>query len=343
MTTGGGATPGVRRFGARYDAWGPEAELDRSSRLEPEERVLAEGPVGVKRRAWTPGFFRLTDRRLFLVTHYNWRPDKITEIPRTSLISVTRPEGRKRVVVTYRDGEVLRGQALRPYPTGLISSVGRPSVGRLRTVDRLYQALTRSAHDAHEGEVAHSMPEGVRREAAADYRPVARKPLTLMNVLIFPGFGVLALLALLAVPVTILWSLSTARTADQYRAAPTCTTTLPHGEADQGCRLVEHAIVTGYSGNKVSLETSDDHVLTTRLSRGTSGPAWQPGGYAVIEIWKGSVVLIGPTGPTVDTTDNPVYIASDTRWSIFLAALFLLVTTPLTVAMARRYRLDRSR
>jgi hypothetical protein len=296
MTTDGATAPGVQRYKARYDVFGPEAELRRTSPLEPGERVLAEGPVGVKRLAWTDGFFRFTDRRLFLVTHYKLRPDTITEIPRGSLVSVTRPGGRNRVVIAYRDGQAVREQALRPYPVGPTSSLGRPHAGRLRTADRLYQALMRSEEDAPEGEVGPSMPEGVRREAAADYRPVARKPLTLMNVLIFPGFGVIALLALLALPVTTGWYVFAARAADTYHAAPTCTGTLPQVGEDQVCRLVEDAMVIESSGYKVSLETSDGRELTTQL-RGTSVQPWRPGGYAVIETWKGSVVRIGSTAP----------------------------------------------
>jgi hypothetical protein len=80
---------------AKYAFAGAAAELARTAPLGDREEVLLHGAMRLRRagRLPRPVVLRLTTRRLSILAHYAFRPDRMWELPRDSVRGVERRKG----------------------------------------------------------------------------------------------------------------------------------------------------------------------------------------------------------------------------------------------------------
>lgn len=84
--------PVARRVSVRYRRSGARREMEQAFVLASDERRVKSGLITVRRLGIMggPGLVLLTDRRLCLLVHYAFRPDRGLEFPRGSLAGVRR-------------------------------------------------------------------------------------------------------------------------------------------------------------------------------------------------------------------------------------------------------------
>jgi hypothetical protein len=88
-------TPGApvaHRVPVRYRFSGAQREMEQAFVLASDERTIKKGLITVRRLGigGGPGLVLLTDKRLCLLVHYAFRPDRALEFPRGSLAGVRR-------------------------------------------------------------------------------------------------------------------------------------------------------------------------------------------------------------------------------------------------------------
>jgi hypothetical protein len=107
-------TGGVKSYRSRY-AFTKTGELEKTTPLEPGEPIVLQAGIGSRTGRFTvgTGLLRLTDRRLFLLSHRPIGADWITEIPRPLIrgikpVEVALPLGggkRRAIGLDYEGGD----------------------------------------------------------------------------------------------------------------------------------------------------------------------------------------------------------------------------------------------
>jgi hypothetical protein len=155
---------------------------------------------------------------------------------------------------------------------------------------------------------------------------------TWKNLLGFPGFGFVAVLAIAALPFALALASNARELAASYRAAPVCS-----AQVTSPCRQVRQALVTargagghpdGSTGGEVwlRLQFSDGGVAYADFPAKPGTVAFSPGQLVSAEVWQGKVTLVRAAGESEPTYSDPEWNSNDSQWAPFVPLLFLFLS-----------------
>jgi len=156
---------------------------------------------------------------------------------------------------------------------------------------------------------------------------------TWKNLLGFPGFGFLAVLAVAALPIALALGAHERELAKPYQAAPVCS-----AQTDSPCRQIREAVITERGEGKHSdgspgaetwlrLQFSDGSEVYADLPAYPDQVTLQPGQVVTAEIWLGKVTVVTAGGKAQQTYSNPGWHANDSQWAVAVPLLFLFLSS----------------
>lgn len=168
---------------------------------------------------------------------------------------------------------------------------------------------------------------------AGSARPPEIAGFTWKNLLGFPGFGFLAVLAVAALPIALALGAHERELAKPYQAAPVCS-----AQTDSPCRQIREAVITERGAGKHSdgspgaktwlrLQFIDGSEVYADLPAYPDQVALQPGQVVTAEMWKGKVAMVSAGGKAQQTYSNPAWHANDSQWAVAVPLLFLFLSS----------------
>jgi hypothetical protein len=156
---------------------------------------------------------------------------------------------------------------------------------------------------------------------------------TWKNLLGFPGFGFLALLAVATLPISLALGAHERELAKPYQAAPVCS-----AQTDSPCRQIRQAVITERGEGKHSdgspgaetwlrLQFSDGSEVYADLPAHPDQVTLQPGQFVTAEMWNGKVTVLSAGERAQQTYGNPAWHANDSRWAVAVPLLFLFLSS----------------
>jgi hypothetical protein len=156
---------------------------------------------------------------------------------------------------------------------------------------------------------------------------------TWKNLLGFPGFGFLAVLAVAALPIALALGAHDRELAKPYQAAQVCS-----AQTDSPCRQIREAVITERGEGKHSdgspgaetwlrLQFSDGSEVYADLPAYPQQVTLEPGQLISAELWQGKVTLMSAGGKAQQTYNNPAWRANDSWWALVVPLLFLFLSS----------------
>jgi hypothetical protein len=156
---------------------------------------------------------------------------------------------------------------------------------------------------------------------------------TWKNLLGFPGFGFLAVLAVAALPIALALGARERELAKPYQRAPVCS-----AQADSPCRQIREAVISERGEGKHSdgspgaetwlrLQFSDGSEVYADLPAYPDQVTLQPGHFVAAEMWNGKVTVVSAGGKAQQTYSNPAWHANDSQWAVVVPLLFLFLSS----------------
>lgn len=148
----------------------------------------------------------------------------------------------------------------------------------------------------------------------------------------FPGFGFLAVLSILALPVALAFIAHAQSDAKPYQAAPICS-----ARTVTSCREIRQAVITERGEGKnpddspggstwLRLQFSDGSQVYVDLPAYPQQVSFQPGQVVSAEVWQGKVTLVSAAEAAQPSYANPTWRARDSVWILAIPLLFLFLS-----------------
>ena len=156
---------------------------------------------------------------------------------------------------------------------------------------------------------------------------------TWKNLLGFPGFGFLAVLALAALPIALALGARDRELAKPYQVAPVCS-----AQTDSPCRQIREAVISergegNHSDGSPGAETwlrlqfSDGSEVYVDLPASPKQVTLGPGQLVYAELWQGKVTVVSAGGKAQQTYSDPAWRANDSWWALAVPLLFLFLAS----------------
>jgi hypothetical protein len=156
---------------------------------------------------------------------------------------------------------------------------------------------------------------------------------TWKNLLGFPGFGFLAVLAIAALPIALAIGAPDRERATSYQTAPVCL-----AQTDSPCRQTREAVITERGEGKhadgspgaetwLRLQFSDGREVYADLPAYPTQVTFEPGQLVSAEVWNGKVTMVSAGGNAQETYSNPTWRANDSWWALAVPLVFLFLSS----------------
>lgn len=204
-------------------------------------------------------------------------------------------------------------------------------VGRFKRGDE-WAPLLLEAAAACDATVDRSARKILERGSRMAPSPGPEKGFTWKHLWGFPGFGFLAALSIVALPVALALIAHAQTDAKPYQAAAICsaqTVTL--------CRDIRQAVITergegqhpdGSAGGDtwLRLQFSDGSQVYVDLPAYPQQVTFRPGQVVSAEVWQGKVTMVSAAGVAQPSDANPTWGARDSVWILAIPLLFLFIS-----------------
>jgi hypothetical protein len=162
--------------------------------------------------------------------------------------------------------------------------------------------------------------------------PGPEKGFTWKHLWGFPGFGFLAVLSIVALPVALALIAKAQTDAKPYQTAPICS-----AQTVRSCREIRQAVITDRGDGRhpdgspggdtwLRLQFSDGSQVYVDLPAYPQQVTFQPGQIVSAELWQGNVTLVSAAGVAQPSDVNPTSGARDVVWSLAIPLLFLFLS-----------------
>jgi hypothetical protein len=126
----------------QYRFIGMAEELAGTCPLDSDEVVFGEGRCRVRRSWRYPlGYYRSSDRRISILTHFGFRPDQIVEVARSEIVRINAPDPRSTVRLECADSKAIW---VRPFSwSEIVTGAGRIPVrhGQPGAAEEMFRSL----------------------------------------------------------------------------------------------------------------------------------------------------------------------------------------------------------